>query len=171
MLVVEIYFPHIHSLCDWPGKLSVYELWEHIADILDMRGKWAVAVQEAGVDAIIHPAIPMPAVSHGMSAQIAMISYMLIGPMLLWPTGVLPVTTVREDEQHYYESKETREQLPKNQRDHIARLTAREMKGSAGMPINISVLAPVYKDETCLRVMKEVERVMEFKARPTAYKD
>lgn len=152
------------------GKISVYELWQHIADLLDMRGKWGKAVQEAGLDAIIHPAIPMPATTHGMSAQIACISYMLIGPMLLWPTGVLPVTTVREEEQHYYESKEMRDQLPKNQRDHVARLTAKEMKGSAGMPINISVLAPAYKDETCLRVMKEVERVMEFKARPTAYK-
>ena len=135
-----------------------------------MRTRWSNAVQEAGVDAIIHPAMPTPAVRHGMSAQAACISYMLIAPMLLWPTGVLPVTTVREDEQHYYESKEHREELPKNQRDHLARLAAREMKGSAGLPINLSVLTPAYKDETCLRVMKEVERVVNFQEEPTAYK-
>jgi len=151
------------------GKISVYELWALIAELFEMRTKWSNAVQEAGVDAIIHPAIPIPAVRHGMSAQIACISYMLIGPMLLWPTGVLPVTTVREDEQHYYD-KDAQNQLPKDQRDHIARLTANEMKGSAGLPINISVLTPAYKDETCLRVTKEVERVVDFKERPTAYK-
>ena len=152
------------------GKISVYDLWAVIAELLNMRTLWSNAVQEAGIDAIIHPAIPIPAVTHGMTAQIACISYMLIGPMLLWPTGVLPVTTVQEDEQHYYDSPKQCDQLPKDQRDHIARLTAKEMKGSAGMPINLSVLAPAYKDETCLRVMKEIERVTDFSAKPTAYK-
>lgn len=151
-------------------KISVYDLWALIAEMLDMRTLWNNAFQEAGVDAIIHPAMPTPAVRHGMSAQVACISYMLIGPMLLWPAGVLPVTTVREDEQHYYETKELRDQLPKNQRDHLARLAAQEMKDSKGLPINISVLTPSYKDETCLRVMKEVERVVGFKERATAYK-
>ena len=33
------------------------------------------------------------------------------------------------------------------------------------------VLTPAFRDEMCLRVMKEVERVMDFKARPTAYKN
>lgn len=137
---------------------------------MNMRGLWSNAVQEAGVDAIVHPAMPTPAVRHGMSAQSAAISYMLIGPMLLWPTGVVPVTTVRDDEQHYYDSKEHRDQLPKNQRDQLARFAAQEMKGSAGLPISISVLTPAYKDETCLRVMKEVEKVVGFNERPNAYK-
>ena len=137
-----------------------------------MRTKWSNAVQEAHLDAVLHCAIPIPATRHGMSSQIACISYMLIGPMLLWPTGVLPVTTVREDEQHYYlkQGKDAEDQLPKQQRDHIARLTAQEMKESAGMPINISVLTPAYRDEACLRVMKEVERVVNFTEKPMAYK-
>lgn len=149
----------------------MYDLWALIAELLDMRTLWSNAVQEAGVDAIIHPAMPTPAVRHGMSTNAACISYMLIAPMLLWPTGVLPVTTVQEDEQHYYiDSKEHRHELPVIQRDQLARFAAQEMKGSAGLPISISVLAPAYKDETCLRVMKEVERVVDFREEPTAYK-
>jgi Asp-tRNA(Asn)/Glu-tRNA(Gln) amidotransferase A subunit family amidase len=160
----------VRELLEASRQLSVYELWGLVAELLDMRTKWASAVEEAGLDAIVHPAIPIPAVRHGMSAKIPCVSYMLTGPMLLWPTGVLPVTTVRDDEQHYYESPNDRDQLPKDQHDHLAYLTAKEMKGSAGMPINISVLAPAYKDETCLRVMKEIETAVDFKARATAYK-
>lgn len=166
-LVGAIAGPRVKHLFENSKERSVYELWCLVADLLEMRTKWASAVEAAGLDAIIHPAIPIPAVRHGMSAKIACISYLLIGPMLLWPTGVLPVTTVLEDEQHYYE--DSPEDLPPNQRDFIARLTAQEMKGSVGMPINISVLTPAYRDETCLRVMKEIETLAGFKARATAY--
>lgn len=174
-----------------------------------MRNKWSEAVSAAGLDAIIHPAVPMPAPRHGMVAQIALASYLFLSPMLLWyvfdphclgyvcglnlrcllrniltqtdyvytyihtyrPTGVLPVTTVHEDEQHYYDTKETMEQLPKNQRDHMAKLIAGEMKGSVGLPINISVLTPNFEDEKCLRVMKEIEQLIKFDAVPNAYKE
>ena len=82
----------------------------------------------------------------------------------MFPAGVVPVTTIREDEQSY-----PMENLPPNQRDHWAKKAQECMEGSAGMPLSVAVMTEMYRDEKCLRVMKEVERVVEFDEVPTAY--
>lgn len=92
------------------------------------------------------------------------VSYMFIANLLSWPCGALPITTVREDEQHY-----RREDLPKDQRDVMSVYAAQEMKGSAGLPMSISIMAPAFEDEKCLRVMKEIEKGVNFECRPTAF--
>ena len=61
-------------------------------------------------------------------------------------------------------------ELPKVQRDKFAVMAdSVVMKNSAGLPMSVSVMAPAFKDEVCLGVMKEVERVVKFEARPNAY--
>ena len=148
------------------GGISVHELWQRTADLLAMRRTWADAVKEAGVDALVFPGFPTPATPHGISGDLtAAVSYMFLPNLLLWPCGTVPVTTVRQDEQHY-----RMEDLPENQRDKSAKMTANlVMKNSAGMPISISVMTPAFQDETCLRVMKEVERVVSFREKATAF--
>ena len=44
-----------------------------------------------------------------------------------------------------------------------------EMKGSVGLPMSISVMTPLYEDEKCLRVMKEIEKGVSYECRPTAF--
>jgi fatty acid amide hydrolase len=134
--------------------------------LLDLRSKWADAFNEAGVDAIVYPGFPIPATPHGISGDLtAAVSYMFLPNLLLWPAGVVPVTTVRADEQHY-----RMEDLPENQRDKAAKMTAvLVMKGSEGMPLSVQVMTPAFQDEKCLRVMKEIESLVNFKARPTAF--
>lgn len=90
---------------------------------------------------------------------------MFLGNLLGWPTGALPITTIREDEQQYY----AYEDLPKEQRDMMSVYAGQEMKGSAGLPMSVSVMSPLYEDEKCLRVMKEIEKGVNFKCRPTAF--
>jgi Asp-tRNA(Asn)/Glu-tRNA(Gln) amidotransferase A subunit family amidase len=91
---------------------------------------------------------------------------MFLANMLLWPAGVVPVTLVQEEEQVYPKG-----ELPENQRDYLADLAAIVMHGSAGLPMSVAVMTPAFQDEKCLSVMKEVERVIGFSARPTAYKE
>ena len=86
--------------------------------------------------------------------------------MLGWPAGVVPVTTVRNEEQHY-----RMEDIPANQRDPIAKIAANVMEGSEGLPMSVAVMTPSYRDELCLRVMKEVESVVGFLEEPQAYKE
>jgi fatty acid amide hydrolase len=148
------------------GGVSVWDLWQRTAELVQMRAMWSDAVQASGVDAILHPALPLPALPHGISGDMtSAFSYMFIANMLLWPAGVVPVTLVRENEQHY-----SMDELPMNQRDFMAKLAMKSMEKSAGLPMSVSVMTPAFQDERCLRVMKEVERVVAFSAEPTAYK-
>lgn len=144
--------------------LSVREFWEKTADLSELRTKWAKAMKD--YDAVIFPAMPIPAMKHGTSGDLTgCVSYMFTASLLDWPSGAVPVTTVRPDEACY-----PLEDLPATQRDHLAKLVQKTMEGNEGLPIGVSVMSPTCRDEKCLRVMKEVERVVQFTATPQAYK-
>jgi len=132
-----------------------------------LRSNWSEAVRKADVDAIVFPGFPIPALPHGLSADLtAAVSYMFLPNLLMWPAGVVPVTTVRSDEQHYRV-----EDLPVDQRnDKAAKMVANlVMPGSKGLPMSVSVMTSAFQDEKCLRVVKEIERLVNFRERPSAY--
>ena len=149
--------------------LGAYDVYQIAADVLELRTKWAEAFAVANIDSLLYPAMPIPAFPHGMSEKLsaATVSYLMLANLLTWPCGTVPVTTVRSDEQRYYDKSE----LPEDQRDSTANLMGKVLEDSAGMPIGLSIMTPPYRDETCLRVMKEVERVVRFKEEPLAYKE
>jgi Asp-tRNA(Asn)/Glu-tRNA(Gln) amidotransferase A subunit family amidase len=148
------------------GSLStVYQVWQATAELLEMRSKWSDAVRDVGVHVILHPAMPIPAPFCGTATQNPNVSYMQIAPLLGWPSGVVPVTTIQSDEQQYHDVSS----LPANQQDRIAQAAATVMKDSAGLPMSVSVLAPAFRDETCLFAMKEIECLAKFHAKPEAY--
>lgn len=138
------------------GGISVWELWERTAEVLEMRNAWSDALRASNLDAVVHPAMPLPAFPHGMGSTLnTACSYMMIANLLMWPSGAVPVTTIRPDEVHY--------DPPPQQRDKIARDAAHAMgKGSVGLPISACVMTPNYEDEKCLRLMKDVERFVRF---------
>jgi hypothetical protein len=74
------------------------------------------------------------------------------------------VTLIKEGEDVY-----PMDALPENQRDVWATAAAETMKGSVGLSMSVSVLTAPFRDEECLRVMKEIERVAEFSTIPSAY--
>lgn len=149
------------------GGLSTRKYWDKLADLKELRNKWESSFQDTGLDAVIHPGLPIPAMQHGISGEFtSAFSYTFIANMLGWPAGVVPVTTVRNEEQHY-----RMEDIPANQRDPIAKIAANVMEGSEGLPMSVAVMTPSYRDELCLRVMKEVESVVGFLEEPQAYKE
>jgi len=136
---------------------SVFELWKKLADIKFLKNKWSDAMQ--GYDAVVMPAVPIPAPPHGLSGEITgAYSYMFNANMLDWPCGSVPVTQVRKDETHY-------NNCPHN--DEYTRLVREKvMPGSEGMPMSVNVMACAFEDEKCLHVMKEIESAVNFKALP-----
>lgn len=54
----------------------------------------------AGLDAVIFPPAALPALPHGASKELTpAFSYMFVANLLHWPSGVVPVTLVRPDEE------------------------------------------------------------------------
>lgn len=150
------------------GGISAYELWQKMADLQEMRRKWSSAMRD--LDALIFPAMPIPAMKHGTSGELtSACSYMFLANMLLWPSGVVPVTTVRPDEAHYKCDDGSVPDAIRN--DDIAKKVASTVctADSVGLPIGISVMTTSYQDELCLRVMKEVERLVNFTAKPPSF--
>ena len=44
-------------------------------------------------------------------------------------------------------------------------------KESEGLPMSVAVMTPLWRDEECLRIMKEIERVAGFSKKPQDYLD
>jgi fatty acid amide hydrolase len=145
------------------GGISAYDVWQLTADLLELRTTWSDSMVTNNLDAIVHPAMPIPAMKHGRSGELtSSCSYMFMSNMLMWPCGTVPVTTVRPDEAHY-------RNCPAEQDDAIARRTAQIMEDSAGLPIGVSVMTAAYQDEICLKVMRCIERNVCFSEKPTAF--
>jgi fatty acid amide hydrolase len=144
---------------------SVYQVWQVLADLIEMRNKWSDDFQRNSIDAIIFPALPLPALPHGVPGGLSSsVSYMFIANLLQWPCGAVPITTVQPGEEHY-----NFEDIPVNQRDVFARVAQRVMKGSKGLPMSVSVMTPIFQDETCLKVMRDIEDIANFTCEPKAF--
>src|SRR5258708_20210966 len=92
------------------------------------------SMADAGLDAVICAAHPLPALRHGGSYLLGSVA----GSTFLWnvmgvPSGSAAVTRVREDEQA---SREPRT------RDRVMRAAAETDAGSPGLPVRVHVLAP-----------------------------
>ena len=103
-------------------------------------------MEENNLDGILMPPVALPAPPHGMIGMcipsphpymksscvyfvtslvytgdlLPIICYCTLINLLHWPSGVVPVTTVREDESHY-----NKQDLPSQQRDRYASLAGK----------------------------------------------
>ena len=120
-----------------------------VAQLERYRSRFAAALDADGIDAVLLPACPVPAVRHGATKQLATIgSYALLWNALGYPAGVVPWTTVRPDEAG-------------GRARSIDAVTAAARKaelGSAGLPIGVQLAAPHGQDHRVLALMDVVER-------------
>lgn len=97
---------------------------------------------------------PFPAFPHELADDIGLSP---VGARLAiywqFPSGTLPVTVVREDEQSFEE---------KVHNDKFTQLIKESMKDSQGMPVGIEVIGTPFKDEKVLAVMKILEDKFSF---------
>lgn len=123
-------------------------------ELVKLRDEVIEFLESQNIDAIISPALGVPAFEHGSSPKfILCIIYSLIWNVLNFPSGVVPVTTIRSDEQHYH-SKIS---------DNITKeINLRMMNNTAGLPIGVQVSSYPYKDEICLNIMEQIEKDIDF---------
>ncbi|XP_065838668.1 fatty-acid amide hydrolase 1-like [Oscarella lobularis] len=107
---------------------------------------------KADVDAVICPVSAIPAPILKQSSKISAAScYSLIYSILNFPAGVVPVTTVTEDDEENLKSRKWRI-------DDAWDEAVREVSlGAEGLPVGVQIVARPWQEEMCLRVMKDIE--------------
>lgn len=131
--------------------LSPSTVDEVVVKLQAFKREWTTFFEEMKIDALLMPT-SLPATDLVYSD-----SHLFLAQLLQWPSGVVPVTIVREEETSYHSAIG----LPVQQRDTLSRAVA--MENSGGLPMSVQVLAPGYKDEVCLRVMKSIEEHASFR--------
>ncbi|CAJ0587824.1 unnamed protein product, partial [Mesorhabditis spiculigera] len=115
--------------------------------------------QELGIDALVCPAFPSPAVKHHWPSKLGFFATITtLFNMVDYPAGVVPVgrATKADDEEI---QDETRFPVGWNT---ALRYLRDSSKNSAGLPIAVQVVALPYKEEMCLRVMQDIERLVNY---------
>ena len=118
--------------------------WSLVEAQADYRRRFVAELDRGGFDAIVCPPHALPALRHGSSSWLTSAgSYAMLYNLLGMPAGVVPVTTVDPDEQRY-------DAAPFDVALRAARAVVR---GSAGLPLGVQVVARHWNDDVALAVM------------------
>ncbi|HTU58503.1 MAG TPA: amidase family protein [Polyangiales bacterium] len=103
----------------------------------------------SGADIVLSPAMPLPALRHGATQELSTLgSYTTYWNALGWPAGVVPITTVRADEES---------DRPAS-RDPFERTARETERGSAGLPIAVQIAAAPHQDHIALAALRALEQ-------------
>ena len=133
------------------GHKDTHHYWQLIDHQTRYRQRFAAALDsdEGGpFDIIICPAHGLAAIPHGASNDIVLAGgYVVLYNYLGYPTGIVPVTKVRPDE----------ESTRKRSRDAQEKAARRSEKGSAGLPVGAQVVARPWREHVALAAMRVIE--------------
>jgi len=137
------------TICESHGQY-----WEHE----DTKNKFVKEFYnrfvEKKFDALIIPGGPFPAMKHGFAQKLALgWCYFFLTNMTNWPSGAIPVTTVRKDEQYVDENEFGEDMFTKDMKENA--------EDSEGLPVGVQICGMAYNDEKTLAAMKIVEDLLE----------
>jgi len=134
---------------------------ELVGEYFEIRNEIYNFFTENKFDAIITPAMPLPAFKHGFGGDLAIATcYYWPANCANLPAGVLPVTKVQEGEDVYTSEDSIH-------KDTMFKKCQDAIQGSVGMPVNVQVLTLPWEDEKCLAVMKAIESKIKFHELPS----
>lgn len=103
----------------------------------------------SGADIVLSPAVALPAVRHGATAELSTLgAYTTYWNTLGWPSGVVPITQVRADE-------ESDRPASSDRFEKAARETERN---STGLPIAVQISAAPHQDHVALAALRALEQ-------------
>jgi Asp-tRNA(Asn)/Glu-tRNA(Gln) amidotransferase A subunit family amidase len=147
-------YPRLADILHATRVLSMRDSWRWNAERKCAKDALVDGMRAAGLHALLSPGMGTPAWPHGAVANLeAATSYAWVWNYFHFPAGVVPVTTVREDECYY--------EAPRSQQDCIARAAAAAMRGAMGLPVGVQLCGLPWQDELVLRAMRELEAALD----------
>jgi fatty acid amide hydrolase len=134
--------------------LSPGETSELLGRQAAMRARFGATLDARGLDALLGPPSPVPALRHGEFYATATLHYTALYNLLGAPAGVVSLTRVRPGEES---------DRPAS-RDLVERALARNEAGSAGLPIGVQVAARWGREDVVLAVMGALESAFRGRA-------
>lgn len=148
---------NLRKLLGWSGPRSSDSYWRLTAEADQYRASFWPSIAEGAngpVDALLMPPHALPAMRHGTALDLLPAAAGCYLPNLLdAPAGVVPWTKTRPDEQ----------ELPGGF-DLVEHLARRTVANSAGLPVGVQVMAPMWRDDVVLAVMRAIQAA---RPRPT----
>jgi fatty acid amide hydrolase len=133
------------------------ELYEYNALMNEVIAQVTAAWQAEELDAVICPGFGTPALLHGGSKDLTIAaSYTFFWNIMHYPAGSVPIG-LTEDHEVKYES---------GIRDAFHAKAVEHVAGSVGMPVGVQVVGLPFQDEMVLRVMRDLERKIQFHSIP-----
>ncbi|XP_078575872.1 fatty-acid amide hydrolase 1-like [Branchiostoma floridae x Branchiostoma japonicum] len=133
---------------------SIYELWQRLVEREEYIQKFLADWREKELDVLLCPAFAIPACKPQHAGRIiSAASYTALFNLLNFPAGVVPVTTVTEEDDRLLDD------WRGYGNDLIDRLFKQTTRGAVGLPVAVQCVALPWQEEKCLRLMKEVETV------------
>ncbi len=136
------YFQHLPK-----RTFSTTEYFELLERQQRYRYRFARALDEAGLDAIICPASPTPAAIHGEFYVNMTLVYTALYNLLGMPAGVIGAMRVAPGEES--------DRPPS--RDVVERALRRIESASAGLPVGVQVVARWWREDIVLAIMRVLE--------------
>ena len=138
------------------GACSLVDYLKASCDQVEIRRRFIQQLQKQGIDAIVCPAYPIPAIKSESAKFVSItVSYTTIFNFFGMPAGTLPITTVKEGEDVYDEK------CGKSQ-DFTEKKIAEDMRGTVGLPMGIQVATLPWQDEKCIAMMRIIEELVPF---------
>jgi len=145
------------EIMKYSKKLDAYEYLLVSKSHNELQLKFMKIWQDKQLDCLILPGLAEPAIKHGLSKELFMIAiYTMFCNVMNLPCGVLPISTVKEDEQVY-----TRKDSG-NHWDLFSEKMDQNLKDSKGLPVGIQVCSLPFQDEKSLSVMRQIDDEIQF---------
>nr|XP_033771425.1 vitamin D3 hydroxylase-associated protein-like [Geotrypetes seraphini] len=157
-LVAKPVFPRLSKVLKVScGVRSVKELWEMNTAIQAYFEEFTAAWRKQDLDVVLCPVLG-PAFNKGYTGKLTITcSSTALYNLLNFPAGVLPVSTVTEEDEkelQYFKGCHN---------DFWDKEYKKAMEGGVGLPVAVQCVALPWQEELCLRFMKEVERLTQEK--------
>ncbi|XP_015277431.1 PREDICTED: vitamin D3 hydroxylase-associated protein-like [Gekko japonicus] len=150
--IIKPWFPrlanHLNALC---GVRSVKSLWEQHDKVKAYCKKFVDEWRKCKLDVVLCPVLGPAFTLRYPGKLLAAVSSTMLYNVLNFPAGVVPVTTVTEDDE------EELQQYQGQCGDPWDKKLKKAVEGTVGLPVAVQCVALPWQEELCLRFMKEVE--------------